>query len=248
MNNPWLKFYPTDWRADPALRMCSLGARGLWMEILCIMHGADPRGFLLVNGVAVSDRQLAGLAGCSPKEAAAFLAELESAGVFSRTESGVIFSRRMRRDDEKAARDKANGRCGGNPDLIRGVNPPDNPSHNGEDKAQKLEARIQNPEKKTKTLSGSRKRAPDRAPVYPDEFSMLWETFPKHPNASKSEALKSWERLDDDDREKCLDGAMAYERFLSRERAKRPDYPALHLTTFINQRRFETLLETETSH
>ena len=46
---PWMKFYPADWRADPALRMCSLAARGLWMEMLSIMHEADPRGSLRTN-------------------------------------------------------------------------------------------------------------------------------------------------------------------------------------------------------
>ncbi len=144
MASPWMKFYPTDWRADPALRMCSVGARGLWIEMLCVMHEAEPRGSLLVNGKPVSDRQLAGLCGCSPDEIAALLAELEDAGVFSR-EEGVIFSRRMRRDDEKAERDKAHGRRGGNPRLKpenHGVNPPDM----GEDKAQKPEARSQSPD------------------------------------------------------------------------------------------------------
>jgi len=28
--NPWVTFYPTDWRADPGLRHCSLAARGRW--------------------------------------------------------------------------------------------------------------------------------------------------------------------------------------------------------------------------
>lgn len=134
MSAPWFKFYPSDWRADPALRMCSIGARGLWMEMLCVMHEAEPRGSLLVHGNSVSERQLAGLAGCSLKEATGFIEELEAAGVFSR-DNGAIYSRRMRRDDEKAERDKANGRSGGNPALKRGVNPPD--------KAQKPEARSQ---------------------------------------------------------------------------------------------------------
>lgn len=134
MSAPWMKFYPTDWRADPSLRMCSLAARGLWMEMLCIMHEATPYGSLRVNGRPVSDRQLAALAG---GEIDALLVELEDAGVFSREEDGTIYSRRMQRDAEKAARDKANGRKGGNPDLKAGVNPPD--------KAQKPEARVTEP-------------------------------------------------------------------------------------------------------
>lgn len=139
MSAPWLKFYPSDWRADPALRMCSLAARGLWMEMLCLMHEASPRGFLLVNGKALTVGQMAALAGCGPDDAKALLAELTDAGVLSRDENGLIFSRRMKADTEKEAKDKANGGKGGNPSLKKGVNPPDNP----EDKAQKPEARDQ---------------------------------------------------------------------------------------------------------
>lgn len=139
MSAPWLKFYPSDWRADPALRMCSVGARGLWMEMLCIMHEAQPYGSLRVNSRPVSDRQLASLAGSSIDEIAGLLAELEAAGVFSRDDDGVIVSRRMQRDYEKAEADKANGKRGGNPRLKQGVNPPEK----AEDKAQKPEARSQ---------------------------------------------------------------------------------------------------------
>lgn len=135
MTGPWLKFYPSDWRADPALRMCSIAARGLWMEMLCVMHEAEPRGTLRVNGKALSDRQLGALAGCA--DVSGLLSELEEAGVFSRDEDGTVFSRRMMRDDAKAKEDKANGKRGGNPGLIGGVNPP---AKSG-DKAQNPEAK-----------------------------------------------------------------------------------------------------------
>lgn len=132
--SPWLKFYPSDWRADPALRMCSIGARGLWMEMLCVMHEASPRGSLLINGRHLTPRQLASLAGVSVDEVEALLAELEEAGVFSRDEGGQIYSRRMRRDDEKAAQNKEYGHRGGNP-ALKGR---DNPADKAEDKAQIL--------------------------------------------------------------------------------------------------------------
>jgi hypothetical protein len=82
-----------------------------------------------------------------------------------------------------------------------------------------------------------------RKPEYPPEFQMLWDVFPKHPNASKSEALRRWEQLDPGDRDNCLTGAMRYEDFLAAERRKRPDYPGLHLATFVHQRRWEAHLE-----
>ncbi|OCX17608.1 hypothetical protein QV13_12695 [Mesorhizobium hungaricum] len=147
MSGPWMKFYPSDWRADPALRMCSMAARGLWIEMLCVMHEAEPRGHLLVNGNPVTERQLAALAGVSLKEAGALVGELEQAGVFSRDDNGTVYSRRMKCDEEKANQDKANGKRGGNPKLNRGVNPPD--------KAQKPEARNQKETTPSGVVSGA---------------------------------------------------------------------------------------------
>lgn len=89
--------------------------------MLCVMHESDPRGSLLVNGMAVDEKKLAMLAGVPLKEAVAYVAELETSGVFSR-DNGVIYSRRMRRDEEKAARDKEWGKAGGNPHLKGGLN------------------------------------------------------------------------------------------------------------------------------
>ena len=130
MKQPWLKFFPSDWRADPALRMCSLAARGLWIEMLCLMHEARPHGSLLVNGKPVTAAQLANLVGAGVAEVEGFLAELEEAGVFSRDADGALYSRRMRRDEERAAANRVNGRAGGNPSLKAGVNPPVNPGVN----------------------------------------------------------------------------------------------------------------------
>jgi hypothetical protein len=139
MSVPWMKFYPSDWRADPKLRMCSIGARGLWVEMLCVMHEAEPYGYLLSNGNVVTSRQMAVLAGISAGECMKYLLELASAGVYSIDENKRIYSRRMVRDKAKADSDRENGKGGGNPKLTRGVNP----TVKGEYKAQTPEARIQ---------------------------------------------------------------------------------------------------------
>lgn len=136
MSHPWMKFYPSDWRSDPLLRSVSLAARGLWIEMLALMHDASPRGYLLVNGKKVELPLLTILTGVKKQnEVSSLLKELENAGVFSRDEEGIIYSRRMRRDEKKAFEDKANGSRGGNPRLKGGVNPPDKPTDNGGDKA-----------------------------------------------------------------------------------------------------------------
>ncbi len=155
MKQPWLKFFPSDWRADPALRMCSLAARGLWIEMLCLMHEARPHGTLLVNGKPVTAAQLASLVGGGVAEVEGFLAELEEAGVFSRDADGALYSRRMRRDEEKAAVNRVNGRAGGNPSLKPGVNPPVKAGV----KAQKPESRLQTPEPENSAALGASSRA-----------------------------------------------------------------------------------------
>lgn len=138
---PWFKFYPSDWRSDPALRMCSLAARGFWMEMIGIMHEATPRGHLLIAGRPVPPEKLAALAGVSAEVAFKLLSELEEAGVFSRKKNGVVFSRRMERDEQKARKNRENGAMGGNPTLCN-INEKEQ-SVNPQDKPQKPEARSQ---------------------------------------------------------------------------------------------------------
>lgn len=120
-----MKFFPADWRSEPRLRMCSLAARGLWMELIAVMHEAEPYGHLLVEGRIPTEEQLVVLAGADLKAVRAGMKELQANAVFSTTAEGVVFSRRMVKDDAKAKKDKEAGRKGGNPNLV-GVNPPVN--------------------------------------------------------------------------------------------------------------------------
>jgi hypothetical protein len=87
-------------------------ARGLWHEMNCLMHDCDPYGHLMVGSAPMQPAQLARLVGITSKECTALLAELEVAGVFSRTESGAIFSRRMVRDEEVRERRASGGGAG----------------------------------------------------------------------------------------------------------------------------------------
>jgi hypothetical protein len=218
-----MKFYPADWRADAMLRLCSIGARGLWAEMMCLMHAADNYGSLLVNGRRIDKKQLAGLAGISEKECIFLLLELETNGVFSRDEDGTIYSRRMRRDHAKAIKDKENGRGGGNPTLKAGVNPPDNPTDNGGDKAQKPEARSQRPEKK---------ETREDALSYDFEFADFWNLWPN--KVGKPAALKAFvgarKRAGLD---AIVNGVFAYIR------DKPPDRAWLNPATFLNQNRWD---------
>lgn len=97
---PSIQYYPGDWRRDTAIQSCSLTARGLWHELNCIMHDGEPYGHLAVEGVALTEEQIVRLAGTSVAEYRKALKELDRAGVPSRTAAGIIYSRRMVRDEE----------------------------------------------------------------------------------------------------------------------------------------------------
>lgn len=145
MADPWLKFYTTDWRSDPRLRMCSVAARGLWIEMICLMHEAEPYGHLLVSGKAPSTAQLAVLVGAAVEEVAACLEELRAAGVFSTTKGRVIYSRKLERMANRARKSRENGKKGGNPTLCSETEKTDqvNLPDKGRLKTQNPEARIQ---------------------------------------------------------------------------------------------------------
>jgi hypothetical protein len=94
------------------LRLCSMAARGLWIEMLAIMGISDRYGYLQIGGKMITEEQLAVMAGCSLKECIKLMAELESNGVF----------RRMAREHIAYELAAANGKKGGNPILIRNQN------------------------------------------------------------------------------------------------------------------------------
>lgn len=148
-----MKFYPQDWRSDEKLRMCSLAARGLWIEMLALMHRSERYGQLLISGRVPTDVQLAVQVGALPDEVSAMLTELEDAGVFSRAAGGTIYSRRMTRDHKKAENARKNGKRGGNPSLSKQTG---NPASDNPDLSQPLnsEARSQKPEEAKASSAG----------------------------------------------------------------------------------------------
>jgi hypothetical protein len=188
-----MKFYPADWRSDPKLRMCSIGARGLWVEMLCVMHEAEPYGYLISNGRAITSRQMAGLAGVTAGECMKYLLELASAGVYS-LDDEKIFSRRMVRDKAKADSDRENGKGGGNPKLkvtVKvGVNPPD--------KAQKPETRDQIQKDSAADAAGAGAPIDHRKRLFDEGLPKLAAMTGKGPDAVRSFVGKCLSAAGDD--------------------------------------------------
>ena len=79
---PAFQFYPGDWMKDPSLRSCSLPARGLWIDLLCLMHESPVRGFLmLTNDVAMHDEHIARCVGADQEVVTCLVGELINNGV-----------------------------------------------------------------------------------------------------------------------------------------------------------------------
>jgi hypothetical protein len=115
----WSKYVWGDWFRDAALHSCSLAARGLWADLLCLCHDGEPHGHLTINGRIPTIGEIGRLIGVHPNQITKLIAELERNHVFSRTDDGVIYSRRQVRDHARMELSIEWGNRGGNPELKR---------------------------------------------------------------------------------------------------------------------------------
>lgn len=116
---PSFQFYPGDWLRDTALRTCSVAARGLWIEMICLMHEGQPYGHLKVGEKVIDARTLARMVGSNPRTIRSLLDQLLHANVCEKSSDGTIISRRMIRDEEIRTKRAEGGRKGGNPSLMK---------------------------------------------------------------------------------------------------------------------------------
>jgi len=102
-SRPSFQFYPKDWLAAMDLQLCSLGAKGLWIQMLCYMFFSPKRGALLhANGMQMACKDLCKLnANANAKEVCKFLEELEAAKVLSKLPDGTMYCRRMYYENER---------------------------------------------------------------------------------------------------------------------------------------------------
>ena len=119
MKRPAFQFYPGDWLRSTDLRSCSVGARGLWMDMICLMHDGNPYGYLKVGDKVIHPVNLAAMVGAELDQVTEWLKELEISGVFSR-KNDCIICRRMIRDERIRESRAKGGILGGNPALLSG--------------------------------------------------------------------------------------------------------------------------------
>ena len=46
MKRPSFQFYPADWSSNPNLKRCSFAEKGIWLEVMCLMHDQAEYGVL----------------------------------------------------------------------------------------------------------------------------------------------------------------------------------------------------------
>jgi hypothetical protein len=240
-DHPWMKFYPRDWRGDQALRAVSMAARGFWIECICVMHEAKPYGHLVLNGVPLEAAALARMTGSSVNEVSALLAELRQAGVLSVTSKGVSFSRRMTRDHVRAQKGKkAVSRRWAKPIGKPEENRAPHRYTNWEPITQKPDTREDiGSSEEQRSSSEPCTKPPKKRHSYPPAFEELWKAYPGEVVESKSTAFKAWKKLSDEDRDKALMAIPALKAYVRSKEGYQPP----HLATYLNQERFNGLLE-----
>lgn len=111
---PAFQFYPGDWRKDPAVQSLDYECRGVWIELLCLMHESSERGKIVIHNRAATDDEIARMLGLSPEIAKQILSKLEANGVAKRCpNTGALMNARMVRDQEIRDAKVEAGRAGG---------------------------------------------------------------------------------------------------------------------------------------
>lgn len=120
MKMPALQFYPGDWRKDLAVQALGYHDRGVWFEMLCLMHESDERGVMLLNGAPMPEEVIARLLGLDNQTFNQTLSNLVTYGVAKRRSTdNAIFSKRMVEDERLCQIRREAGKKGGNPALLK---------------------------------------------------------------------------------------------------------------------------------
>lgn len=124
----WSKFFWDDVLRDHNLQRCTYTARGFWLHLKALSVQAEPMGYLAEGDVPMTSSDIARLSQLDKRSVERLLRELEAAGVFSRDQRGIIYCRRIVRENAARIRNKINGSAGGNPQLTaKNIEGPDKP-------------------------------------------------------------------------------------------------------------------------
>lgn len=183
---PSFQFYPGDWMKDSNLRRCTHAAKGVWIDMLCLMFDSEQRGVLATAGRAWSDSEIALAVGGDHDVTLACIAELTLKGVANRTEGGALYSKRLVRDEHKRRLCSEAGKRGGNPTLkghAKGApkrNPTPSSSSSSSDKPL------------SPLLEGGEGELLGQFTGYTQAFEMVWAAYPAGRRSKKVKAIAAW--------------------------------------------------------
>jgi hypothetical protein len=119
---PSFQFYPNDWLGDMNLRMCSVATRGVWIDLLCIMHKSKKYGYLVQKESGkwsnMSPKTIQKLTGMTRKRIVNGLRELSKNDVIKYDDNGLMYSKRLVKDHRLRKIRMEVGKLGGNPNLV----------------------------------------------------------------------------------------------------------------------------------
>lgn len=138
MSLPHIQFYVGDWRKDLAIQSLSYHHRGVWFELLLLMHCSEERGKLVLNGRPMTSSGLARLLGMTEGEVKDAVDVLIASGVASRDATGAIVNRRMTREEEIRRKRVEAGSKGGAKTQAKREQNPDIDNDNGLEKVREF--------------------------------------------------------------------------------------------------------------
>ena len=109
----WFPFEPGAWLQDPELSRCSAAARGVWIDILCLMFQSDERGVLVSCGDAWTVEETARALRGDTEVNLSSIQELLRCGVMRSRKDGALYCSRMVRERNLSETRAKVGRKGG---------------------------------------------------------------------------------------------------------------------------------------
>lgn len=216
---PFYKAYPRDFiEGTIGLTFEEKGAYRLVLDLIYMQGGQLPD----------DARYISGLLGCTLRKWNSLrsrlieIGKLEVSGEFLTNKRAVLELETLAKHQDKQRENRSR------------------PNKNNDIQSPRSDHTEPDTEPDKKEPKGSKKAG--RKVSYSDEFEAWWKEYPAKVGGSKIEAFKCWQAMDAEDRELALLALPVYRAHLAE-----PDAPkAAYATTFLNQRRYDTLQPPET--
>jgi len=233
---PWFQFYPSDWLNDPGVRSLTHHDKGIWIDIICLMHQMENRGYLAINGKKIDENTFSRLVGLDKQILSRSLSKMKELGIFSETEDGTIYCRRMVKDEYiRQVRIKA-GKKGGNPNLKKSA-------------VLLNQTSKQNPtlvsSHKSLVTSQKKKNTKNKEIIYSESFLRFWKVYPR--KVSKDAAFREWEKMDFNGELTIEDVIKSVEDHCRNAWSMEDMTHIVHASTFLHQRLYTDELKEKPS-